>query len=889
MKNRKIYYPLIAAVSAAALYLIYYALFGFYPFGERSIAWCDMEQQYLPLLMELRNALRGDGSLLLGQGGAGMSFWGVYLFFVSSPIGFISAFIPQSEMLHLLNILTVLKAALAGASAEFFLVRKFPKLRAAHGIILSMMYAFSGYVMMYYQNNMWLDMMILLPILVLSMIRLAEDGKMIGFTICLALSMYLNFYISFMLIIFSVIFFAMLLKTCCKPEKRGLHAIRFILADICAAMISAIVWLPVVHQLSHSGRSGSTLELFLSGIFISHIGDKAALLSCTGIVWTAAVMIFTHREIFRKGLNACFGTMTVVLLVSTVISPINKLWHTGSYQAYPLRYGFILIFMCLCAVAALLSEHKSEHAAPAKQLRISLTVSFIVTAAAMAIALTMRKRLASYAHSLWVEDDDAAVLTAIGVLFALTYGLLIACKRGKVFPERITSLIMGALMIGESLLSFGVYVSDVNDITPRFLMTKWFAHESYEDGFYRLKSNGTHYYSNFPEGMGFASLGHYTSLTDGDWLFGAKRLGYSAYWMDVSSSGGTAVTDAFLLNRYITGTEYDMNGNCKELNLIRDFKHFIEVYRNLIVSEGAVISDTPPNETEKASEVQRMDSSVLLAEKLYGAENIIEEHPFTKLVNCEIKHSGKKIIVSKLDPSKPAEMSVLVETSGAQEVYFDLFGNYSTALREDYFSSVDIYLNGNCKETEYPEKRINGIYDLGTFIDKKVKVTIKLRNDFTAESFGVYTLDTEKLAEAVNSTPTAKITAKSNKLTLTGYAHKGQWLYIPFAYNTGFSAVVNGKKADISRGFGEFMAVELSEGKNDIILTFVPEGFKAGAVICVLGLVLMLMLGLTARFIKPGKKLLAAAEKTVFAAGIAIPLLMGIGGTLGWIIGNIVQ
>ena len=52
--------PIAAGVAAAMLFMLFYALHGFYPFGERSVAWCDMDQQAVPLLLE-------DGGLQSGK------------------------------------------------------------------------------------------------------------------------------------------------------------------------------------------------------------------------------------------------------------------------------------------------------------------------------------------------------------------------------------------------------------------------------------------------------------------------------------------------------------------------------------------------------------------------------------------------------------------------------------------------------------------------------------------------------------------------------------------------------------------------------------------------------------------------------------------------------
>lgn len=51
--------------------------------------------------------------------------------------------------------------------------------------------------------------------------------------------------------------------------------------------------------------------------------------------------------------------------------------------------------------------------------------------------------------------------------------------------------------------------------------------------------------------MGYNSLSHYTSLTSRDYMYMMKQLGYSSYWMEVGSYGGTELTDALLSVKYL--------------------------------------------------------------------------------------------------------------------------------------------------------------------------------------------------------------------------------------------------------------------------------------------------------------------------------------------------
>lgn len=196
----------MSAFSAGGLLLVLYAMKGLFPFGEYTISWCDMNQQVVPLLCEFKDILEGKGSLFLNlQNAGGMNFWGVFLFFISSPFTFLVAFVEKWQMMRFANILVLLKMMLCAGCASIFFDRVFPKLRPVFVIILSVSYAFCGYTMLFYQNMVWLDMMYLFPLFLLSLRRLAKTGSLVPYAFSLAAMIAVNFYLGYMLVLFLIL------------------------------------------------------------------------------------------------------------------------------------------------------------------------------------------------------------------------------------------------------------------------------------------------------------------------------------------------------------------------------------------------------------------------------------------------------------------------------------------------------------------------------------------------------------------------------------------------------------------------------------------------------------------------------------------------------------
>ena len=63
--NNKKYYIAISPILVIIVMCIFYALYGIFPFGSKTVAWCDLKQQTIPLLMNLKDILDGKTSMPL--------------------------------------------------------------------------------------------------------------------------------------------------------------------------------------------------------------------------------------------------------------------------------------------------------------------------------------------------------------------------------------------------------------------------------------------------------------------------------------------------------------------------------------------------------------------------------------------------------------------------------------------------------------------------------------------------------------------------------------------------------------------------------------------------------------------------------------------------------
>ena len=200
-------FVLLAAAMAGAAMLIVYFCTRMFPLGDNTILRMDLYHQYGPLFAELYDRIFSHGSMTYSwTSGLGSCFLGNYFNYMSSPIGAIVVFFGHKHVPEAIAAMILLKAALSAGTFTWYLkrsLRSHSMLSASFGLL----YAFCAYMLAYYWNVMWLDAMVLLPVILYGIERIIREGKGMLYAGALALSMFSNYYMSFMLCIFSVLYF----------------------------------------------------------------------------------------------------------------------------------------------------------------------------------------------------------------------------------------------------------------------------------------------------------------------------------------------------------------------------------------------------------------------------------------------------------------------------------------------------------------------------------------------------------------------------------------------------------------------------------------------------------------------------------------------------------
>lgn len=880
----KVRYAVTAVFSGLitiAVLLTVYGIHGLYPFGSMTVSWCDMDQQVVPLLMDFKDILSGKGNMLLNMNNAGgMNFWGVFFFFLASPFSFLVAFVEKSDMLSFMNILVMLKMSMAAVCASVFFNACFKKLTVPSVTALSIAYAFCGFSLLFYQNVIWLDMVWSFPLLLLSIQVLLEKHKPLFFIIMLSLSMVMNYYIGYMLVIFILIGVPLWIILCTEKENKGRASLLFIISCAIAAAITAVVWLPSLVQYMQSARGTSLFDSLASGDLYGPYTTKSLLLMCTPLMFAALPFISLKEEGNKRKLIWTL-LMFILTLAASVFEPVNKMWQTGNYMSFPLRYGYMITFLGLILCAYVINSHEDKGrfgGSPAAFLWGGLTVIAVKFSSDIMID-GHYSTITKFNRSLWGDDNSFRLLAVWCLVGIFAFALLFALLKMRKFSKRVFSVFLCLAVIYSCAFNGRVYMGSSAKDDLSFRVEMDLTDRIEDDSFFRVKTRNKYFDVNQIGAMSYNSLSHYTSLTDRAYMFAMKKIGYSSYWMEVNSNGGSLITDAILRNQYTISKN-------------TAFAHSDElIYQNdtyCIIKSGfdipaGVILKADPKDYEYLPEIERSDMQDYLFRLYTGSDkSIVTRYEPERTAN--IKYAYTDNLYSFVLDGSSGKLYYDMWIEGNQSLYFDAFKDISNSLKEALNESFSVSVNGTTIQSSYPSQSSNGLLYLGDYEDEFVSVTVTVKKDAVASSYGVFSVNADTVSDEIENISGCDIKVDGNRITALANAEENEYLYLCLPYMKGYKATVNGKSVPLSRVNDAFIAIPLEAGENSITLTYFPVGFIAGAIISILGVILLVLLLI---FLKKKKATLSegivgklsyyaviTAEIAVFALVYLMPILV---------------
>lgn len=349
-------------ITATALFLN-----GIFWGSSKMILIYDMGQQFASFLYYFHHIGDGFNNLMYQTlSGMGGGYYGTWAYYTVSPISLLILFFDEAHLPDAIYLITLIKISLSGLTMSFYLKNGRLHIEKSYICIIgSVSYALMSFSVMYMMMPMWLDGIIMLPLVILGVDRIVEKDDNKVFVFSLALSLILNYYISFMTVVFVVIYyFYLVLAEEYKFKALVKKPLLMAGSGIISVLMSSWVWLPVVIDFGRGklAESKKDIGFEIRNVFevlrqffpASYGGFKPSggpNIYCGLIVLVLFVIfLFAKKNSLKKRILAF--TVVVIYIASMCIGYLDVLWHGLKIPTmFPARYSFTLSFFMICVAA----------------------------------------------------------------------------------------------------------------------------------------------------------------------------------------------------------------------------------------------------------------------------------------------------------------------------------------------------------------------------------------------------------------------------------------------------------------------------------------------------------------------------------------------------------
>ena len=353
---------------------------GIYPFGDTSVMMYDMPVQYAQFFGWLSNVLSGDGNLWYSaNAGLGTGTLAQYTYYLSSPLNLLAAFWAPEDMPYFFSLLYLIKIPLCSVAALAYLRGRFGGDIARVGtraqvlsVVFACAYGLTSYVTGYASNIMWLDGVIMLPIVCLGVHRLVAGRGCALLFASAACAILFNWYTGYIVCFFSVFYFAYEFVRL-RDQVRGKRArtvARYAATMLLSVGASAVLLFPTLLALLGGKGSGAGLSsltgsgtiainpINLASFFaIGTIPGITVAKATPALVISAGALVGCCAffcDAARPRIDRVAGAGIVgICALAFVFVPLNTAWlGFVPESSYTGRMGFALLF----GIAALAFE-----------------------------------------------------------------------------------------------------------------------------------------------------------------------------------------------------------------------------------------------------------------------------------------------------------------------------------------------------------------------------------------------------------------------------------------------------------------------------------------------------------------------------------------------------
>ena len=175
MNNKKVRTYLLSGLIPLLIFVVCSFIESYVPFGTQQLNIYDSFTQYPGFIMGLKRALI-EGNLFYSWGASlGFNFFSSLSYYGMSPLNLLGLLSSPINYTKFIAIMTYIRIFLLGFTMCFYLEKK--GLKQVEIILFSTLFALMGFTSTYYYNYMWIDGIIMLPIVIYGLDKLIEKNS----------------------------------------------------------------------------------------------------------------------------------------------------------------------------------------------------------------------------------------------------------------------------------------------------------------------------------------------------------------------------------------------------------------------------------------------------------------------------------------------------------------------------------------------------------------------------------------------------------------------------------------------------------------------------------------------------------------------------------------
>lgn len=851
---------LTAFLIPVLLMLIIFVIRGVYPFGDRSFLHVDMYHQYFPFLNEFYDKLKNGDSLLFSwQTGLGSNFLALFVYYLASPFNWLAVFVPENFLIEFQTYLVVFKIGLMGFTSCYYFRHHFKK-KAVFLVFFSVFYALSGFMAAYNWNVMWLDVVMLAPLVTLGLERLAFEGKYKLYCITLTISILSNYYLCIMLCIYLALYFLLVLLP--QAPKKLKACGQFAVFSLLAGGMSAILLFPELSALGLTEFSGSAFPsdgkayFAIFDVLARHCIDVAVELGLDhwpNLYASVAVLVLVPLYIICKTIptRQKIGKLILLcfLLISFSSNVLSFLWHGLNYpNSLPSRQSYLYILLVLTIALETFFEIKEISKRDISQVFLGVVI-FLV-----------------FCQKLVTDDAFTNRSFLLTLLFLLGYAFLLQAYRNMTKVTRPFLFLALTLVMLEAGLN--TFLTSCPTVSRSQYLSDYGSYEllvnrtlTAEQGFFRFErdkrvTNNDGMLFRYPSASYFSSTGN--GLVNAFY----EEYGLKSSKVFYSFDGATAFTRALLNVPYTISKSdqeesplvqlSDREGNLylyKHTSTL-PFGYFVPALA-LNLQKDEILEDleqtsSPEASPEQESEPSLYDLTELFVDSEYAKEVVLDDTLASNrsLLSPIVRQNQ---LARRLGSSADIFRSVESENTGSEAILFiPQDGYYYGYSKNSKVASATMRVTSASGEitgqAEFKKMKNRHILDLGyRRAGEQVVITAADSLELKLEAWVLAEEPFLQLIEKLGNSPMELTSFSSTKVSGRIKADDTGYLILSMPYEPGWRITVDGKETQPQLFEGLFLSLPMTEGSHNIELTFMPKGLYAGGCISLVSLLIFLL------------------------------------------------